>query len=76
MRTYRFGLSFVNPKEKGFPASPRSQIYIKKYSADKNGTLFITPICSSQGEFEAQCNLLIKEIESIKDNAKNKYKIK
>jgi len=73
---YRFGLSFIDPKERGFPASPRTQIYVKNYSSDEKGRIYVTRICASLFEFEAQCNLLIKEIESIRKKARSKYKTK
>ena len=76
MGTYRFGLWFVDPRKKGFPESPRAQIYVKKYSTDKDGRICVTPICASLFEFEAQCDLLIKEIESIRKKARSKYKTK
>ncbi len=76
MKTYRFDLSFFDPKERGFPASPRVQIYVKKHSSDEKGRIYVTPICASLFEFEAQCNLLIKEIESIRKKAQSKYKTK
>lgn len=76
MGTCRFGLSFIDPRGKGFHASPIAQIYVKKYSNDEKGRIYVTPICASIFEFEAQCNLLIKEIESIRKKARSKYKTK
>ncbi|OIP31476.1 MAG: hypothetical protein AUK23_06720 [Deltaproteobacteria bacterium CG2_30_43_15] len=76
MKSHRFDLSFVDPKERGFPASPRAQIYVKTHSSDEKGRIYVTPICASLFEFEAQCNLLTKEIESIRKKAQRKYKTK
>jgi hypothetical protein len=76
MTTHTFDLSFVDPKERGFPASPRAQIYVKFYSHDEKGRVCVTPICASLFEIEAQCDRLTKEIESIRKKARGKYKTK
>lgn len=76
MKTHRFDLSFIDPKERGFAASPRAQIYVKFYPPDEKGIIYVTPQCTSFFEFEGQCNLLIKEIESIRKKARSKYKTK
>jgi hypothetical protein len=76
MATYSLDLLFFDPKLKGFPGSPRAQIYVKTYSSDKKGTINLGPICVGLSEIEAQCDRLIKEVESIRKKAQRKFKTK
>ena len=69
-------LLFFDPKKEGRPESPRAQIYVKTYSCDEKERVCVGPICVSLSEIEAQCNRLTKEIESIRNKARRKFKTK
>lgn len=72
MANYNLDLNVMNPRQKEFPGPTIAQIYVKKYSKDDKGLVYITPQCVTLSELEAQCDRLVNEIESIRKIAKRK----
>lgn len=72
MANYNLDLKVLNPRQKEFPGPTIAQIYVKTYSKDDKGTVYITPKCVTLSEIEAQCDRLVNEIESIRKIAKKK----
>mgnify|MGYP001571754260 CR=1 FL=1 len=74
MANYSLDLTVLNPQGKEFPGPTIAQIYIKTHSKDAKGMLYISPQCVSLQEIEAQCDRLVKEIESIRKKAQRQFK--
>jgi hypothetical protein len=70
---YSFDLIFLKPLKNELHGPVIAQIYVKAYSSDKKGHIFITPDCVSWREFEEQIDRLKKELEIIRKKAKQKF---
>ncbi len=75
MKTYNLDLSVTNQK-KEYPAPTIAQIYVKTCTHDEKGLIYITPMCVTLSEIEAQCDRLITEIESIRKKARGDFACK
>ena len=72
MANYSLDLTVMNPRQKESPGPTIAQIYVKTYSKDDKGVVYITPQCVTLSEIEAQCDRLVNEIESIRKRSKKK----
>ena len=70
MANYSLDLKVMNPRQTEVPGPTIAQIYVKKYSKDDKGIVYITPQCVTLSEIEAQCDRLVNEIESIRKRSK------
>jgi hypothetical protein len=73
MSTYSLDLQFLDPKTEGFPGAPIAQVYVKTFSRDAKGTIYISPKCVTLREVEHECDRLTKEIASIRKKAQRKF---
>jgi len=74
MAIYSLDLTVLNPQQKTFTDPTIAQIYVKTYSKDKKGTIYIGTRCVTLSEIEAQCERLVKEIERIRNKARRQFK--
>jgi hypothetical protein len=66
-------LMFRKPS-KGQPPGPGiAHIYVRTYSGNKKGDIFITPDCFSMRELEEQIERLKRELETIRKKANRKF---
>jgi hypothetical protein len=70
MANYNLDLKVMNPRQNEFPGPTIAQIYVKTYSKDDKGLVYITPQCVTFSEIDAQCDRLVNEIESIRRRSK------
>ena len=76
MPTYSLDLQFLDPKKEEMPGAPIAQIYVKTYSRDVKGVIYISPRCVTLREIENECDRLIKEITSIRKKAVQKFNVR
>jgi hypothetical protein len=75
--TYSFDLDFNKPKESDLPGPPHAAIYVKKYSKNASGQIFITPQgCNNMEELNHHLDRRIKELEDIRKKARLKFSAK
>jgi hypothetical protein len=66
-------LMFRKPS-KHQPSGPSiAHIFVRTYSSNKKGDIFITPDCFSMKELEGQIDRLKKELETIKKKAQQEF---
>ncbi len=73
---YSLDLKFLSgkPKQPGdIPSSPCAKIYLKNYTTDNEGSVTITPSCTTIGEFEYQIKRLKDELDGIVEKARKKF---
>ncbi len=70
--TYSFDLDVFKSGEGDIPA-PGVRLYVKAYSSDERGLIYITPECASIQEVEAEIGRLKKELEGIQNRARREF---
>ncbi len=70
--TYSFDLDVFKSGEGDVPA-PSVRVYVKAFSSDERGLLYITPECVSVEELEAEMDRLKKELEEIRNRARREF---
>ena len=71
--TYRFGLYFRASKEGDLPHPPRCYLYLKGGPVE-DGRHAITPTDMVESELDYEINQLIEELETLRGEAKRKYR--
>lgn len=66
-------LMFCESSKKQPRGSSIARIYIRTYSSNKKGDIFITPDCFSMVELEQQIDRLKQELETIRKKANQKF---
>lgn len=72
--TYSLDLMFREPSKDDLSGPSIAQIYIKRYTSDEQGHIFITPNCVSMREIGAEIERLKQELETIKEQANQRFK--
>jgi len=73
--TYRFDMEFVKPNTGSLPDGPHANIVIKTCtsSSGEHQLKYITSDCVIFEEMDTQINMLIKELEAIRNKARKKF---
>jgi hypothetical protein len=66
-------LMFRKPSKEQLPGPGIAHTYVRTYSGNKEGDIFITPDCFSMRELEEQIDRLKKELETIKKKAQQEF---
>ena len=67
----KFAVHVLSPgKEVPFPSFV--QVVVSEYSKDNEGRILISPQLANANEVDCQIDLLIKQLESVKKEAKKK----
>ncbi|MBV6504754.1 MAG: hypothetical protein ILNGONEN_00306 [Syntrophorhabdaceae bacterium] len=69
-----FELEFIDPRKSDHPMNPTAKIYLKKYSSNESGRIFITPVLASPNEVDYYIDSLISDLDKIRKIAKRKFK--
>jgi hypothetical protein len=70
--TYSLDLDVLKSREGDIPA-PCLRVYVKAYSSDERGLIYITPECASIQEVESEIERLKKELEVIRNRARREF---
>lgn len=70
---YSLALDFLKPTKSEFTRPRIARIYLKTYTKDQRGSIFITPDCITLAELDYQIERLHKELEHIRKKAKKKF---
>ncbi|MGE5892783.1 MAG: hypothetical protein ACM34I_01890 [bacterium] len=70
---YSFDLAMRIHGEGDAPFTPEAHIFVKNYTRDERGLLFITPECENLSELEAEIDRLHEELERIRTRARREF---
>jgi len=70
---FKFDLYFEQ-LQSDFPCIPRAYVCLRSWSKDESGRILLTPDCVDFTEFNAQIDLLQKDLEEVRKLARRNFR--
>lgn len=71
--THIFDLFVCKPQKGAIPFHPFAKICVKKFTGDKEEAIFLSPECNTVEELDHYIKRLKKELDIIKEKAKQAF---